>query len=135
MQSLDRRRKKGTIYIVFWLYRKGYVMDILEKTLKALANKNRLRIVKMLEKKNLCVCEITAVLGIKQPSVTAHLLKLKSAGIIGERQNGLYTEFFIIRKTPLLKIWKVLSQTLDNSPSIKKDILKIRGIDRHKICK
>ncbi|MBN1444589.1 MAG: winged helix-turn-helix transcriptional regulator [Candidatus Omnitrophica bacterium] len=110
-------------------------MDILEKTLKALANKNRLRIVKMLEKKNLCVCEITAVLGIKQPSVTAHLLKLKSAGIIGERQNGLYTEFFIIRKTPLLKIWKVLSQTLDNSPSIKKDILKIRGIDRHKICK
>ncbi len=110
-------------------------MDILEKTLKALANKNRLRIVKMLEKKNMCVCEVTAVLGIKQPSVTAHLLKLKAAGIIGEKQKGLYTEFFIIRKTQLLKILKVLSQTLDNSPLIKKDILKVRTIDRHKICK
>jgi len=110
-------------------------MDVLEKTLKALANKNRLRIMKMLEKKNMCVCEITAVLGIKQPSVTAHLLKLKSAGIIGEKQTGLYTEFFIIRTTPLRKIWRFISQAMNNDSQIKKDIFKSKNIDRNKIYK
>lgn len=109
-------------------------MKELEKTLKALANKNRLRIMKMLENKNMCVCEITAVLGIKQPSVTAHLMKLKNAGMIGERQKGLYTEFFIIRDNPLRDVWKVLSPSLDNEPQIKKDISKSKNIDRYKIC-
>ena len=45
--------------------------------LKAVADKNRMRILKMLEQKSMCVCELAAVLGIKQPSVSKHLSHFK----------------------------------------------------------
>ena len=40
---------------------------------KALADKNRIRILKMLEKKSLCVCEITAILGLAVSTTSKHL--------------------------------------------------------------
>lgn len=110
-------------------------MKNLEKTLRVLANRNRMRILKMLEQKDMCVCEITAILGIKQPSVTAHLVKLKRAGIISERQKGLYTEFFIKPQNSATDIWTVLSKTLNKEPQVKKDLVKSRTIDRHEICR
>lgn len=109
-------------------------MKELEKTLKVLANRNRMRILKMLEQKNMCVCEITAILGIKQPSVTAHLTKLKRAVIIDERQKGLYTEFFIKSRNPATDIWKVLSGTLKHETQVKTDLVKSRTINRREIC-
>lgn len=109
-------------------------MKELEKMFKVLSNRNRMRILKMLERKDMCVCEVTAILGIKQPSVTAHLVKLKDAGIIAERQKGLYTEFFIKSRNPATDIWKVLSGILDNEPQVKKDLVKSRTIDRYEIC-
>ena len=42
-------------------------MKELEKLLKALADKNRLRILKLLEVRKMCVCELASVLGITQP--------------------------------------------------------------------
>ena len=57
-------------------------MEILDKTLKAFADSNRLRILKLLEKKKMCVCELAFVLGITQPSVSKHLKKLTSTGLI-----------------------------------------------------
>ena len=56
--------------------------------LKAVADKNRMRILKMLEKKSMCVCELAAVLKIKQPSVSKHLSILKNAGLIQDERNG-----------------------------------------------
>ena len=56
--------------------------------LKAVADKNRMRILKMLERKSMCVCELAAVLGIKQPSVSKHLVILKNAGLIEDERNG-----------------------------------------------
>ncbi|MCK9265457.1 metalloregulator ArsR/SmtB family transcription factor [bacterium] len=110
-------------------------MFLIEKKLKALANKNRLRIIKMLEKEDLCVCEITAVLGIKQPSVTGHLLKLKEAGIIGERQKGLFTEFFLLREETLIELQREILKIINNVPQVKRDSLKIKTIDRYKLVK
>jgi len=106
-----------------------------EKILKAVANKNRLRILKMLEVKSMCVCEITCVIGIKQPSVTRHLLKLKEAGLIKERRKGLYTEFYFSIDNPMSTVWKALSEILDGEELVQRDILKSENADRHKICR
>lgn len=48
----------------------------LERVAKALADKNRLRIIKMLQQKEMCVCEILEVLDLSQTSVYKHLDKL-----------------------------------------------------------
>ncbi|MBN2103259.1 winged helix-turn-helix transcriptional regulator [bacterium] len=50
--------------------------------LKALSDKNRIRILKMLEKKSLCVCEITAILGLAVSTISKHLSILKEANLI-----------------------------------------------------
>ena len=56
--------------------------------LKAAADPTRIRIVKMLERKSMCVCELTAVLGIQQSSVSHHLRILKDAGLVDDFRNG-----------------------------------------------
>ena len=50
--------------------------------LKALADENRIRILNLLKNGELCVCDIGAVLGIKQSNASRHLNRLKIAGII-----------------------------------------------------
>lgn len=104
-----------------------------EKILKALGDKNRLRILKMLEEKNLCVCEITQILGIKQPSVSRHLKKLKTAGIVAEKKNGFFTEYYLIKKGLWWDIWKKLKGSLNNEEIIKEDKKKIKTVNRYKI--
>ena len=63
-------------------------MEEFENILKAMADEKRIRIIKLLEKRPLCVCEIAFVLGITQPAISKHLKKMKDAGIIGCEQDG-----------------------------------------------
>lgn len=107
----------------------------IEKTLKALSDKNRLRIINMLEKKPLCVCEITKILGIKQPSVSRHLKKLKTAGIIGERKDGFFTEYFLIKKGLWFDLWKEIKKEVEKDRIAKSDIKKVEKVNRYKIKK
>lgn len=54
---------------------------------KSLADENRIRILNLLKNEELCVCDIEAVLGIKQSNASRHLNKLKMAGIIASEKN------------------------------------------------
>ncbi|MDD5556588.1 MAG: metalloregulator ArsR/SmtB family transcription factor [bacterium] len=72
-------------------------MRTLERIFKALADRNRLRILKMLEVKPMCVCEITAVLGIAQPSVSRHLCILRDAGLLRDEKDGVWTNYSLAR--------------------------------------
>jgi ArsR family transcriptional regulator, arsenate/arsenite/antimonite-responsive transcriptional repressor len=49
---------------------------------KALSDENRLRILYLLSKESLCVCELEACLNMKQSNLSRHLASLKQAGII-----------------------------------------------------
>ena len=43
------------------------------KVMKALSDPNRVKIVKLLQHKMMCVCELQGALGISQPTVSKHL--------------------------------------------------------------
>ena len=81
------------------------------------------------------VGKITAALGMRLPSVTGHLLKLKEAGIIGERQKGLFTEFFLLREETLMRLLREILKILNNDPQVKRDFSKIKTINRYKLVK
>lgn len=49
---------------------------------KTLSDESRLRILNLLMQKELCVCEIEAVLDMSQSNVSRHLNKLKNSGIV-----------------------------------------------------
>jgi ArsR family transcriptional regulator len=61
------------------------------RVMKALADPNRTRILKLLQKKCLCVCEITDVIKLKQPSVSKHLKILENAGLVYFQKKGRRT--------------------------------------------
>jgi ArsR family transcriptional regulator len=53
---------------------------------KALADDTRLRVLKLLSRGELCVCEIAAALDLEQPRLSFHLRILKEAGIVVDRR-------------------------------------------------
>jgi ArsR family transcriptional regulator len=68
-------------------------MNELVALFKALSDETRLRIIKLLEQGELCVCDITAALDMVQPKVSFHLSALKEAGFIKDRKQGKWTHY------------------------------------------
>lgn len=60
---------------------------------KALGDPTRLRIVKLLERGELCVCQLTAALGMGQSRISRHLAVLKDAGLIEDRRAGKWVHY------------------------------------------
>jgi ArsR family transcriptional regulator, arsenate/arsenite/antimonite-responsive transcriptional repressor len=58
---------------------------------RALADRTRLRIVNLLARGSLCVCDIQRILEQPQSSVSRHLALLKSVGLIRDRRDGMRT--------------------------------------------
>ena len=70
-------------------------MDTVLNIFKALSDETRLRILKLLEHGELCVCDIVAALDMIQPNVSFHLGVLKEAGFIKDRRQGKWIHYRI----------------------------------------
>lgn len=70
-------------------------MKDLMNIFKALSEETRLRILKLLENGELCVCDIVAALDMSQPKVSFHLNVLKEAGLVKDRKHGKWTHYRI----------------------------------------
>ena len=71
----------------------------LETVMKALADRQRLRIVNMLlraEGEAVCVCELVPLFDLSQPTVSHHLRVLREAGIVGSEREGLWAYYYVI---------------------------------------
>jgi len=62
---------------------------------KALADETRLRIVKLLEVREMCVCEVMVALGLTQPTASHHLGLLENAGLVKDRKEGKWVFYSI----------------------------------------
>lgn len=112
-------------------------MERLLKIYNMLSDKNRLRILKLLQYKPMCVCELTFLLGIRQPSVSRHLIKLKDSGLIDSRQDKLWHEYFLSEKKDkyVNLILGQIKRLLNDDPVILADREKAKYIDRNIVCK
>jgi len=68
-------------------------MQELRDTFKALSDETRLRILKLLEYGEMCVCDIVAALDMIQPKVSFHLGVLKHACLIKDRKHGRWIHY------------------------------------------
>jgi ArsR family transcriptional regulator len=71
-------------------------MTEIVKVFKALADPNRLRIMLLLRRRELCVCELMFVLAMEQSRVSHHMRVLREAGIAEDVREGRW----IIYKIP-----------------------------------
>jgi ArsR family transcriptional regulator, arsenate/arsenite/antimonite-responsive transcriptional repressor len=113
-------------------------MQDLIKVMKALSDPNRVRILKMLQHKTLCVCELQAALGIAQPTVSSHLKVLEDAHLVSSSKAGLWVNYqlgdgndspYAATLLGNLKHW------LKDDLEITRLVDSLPGIRREDICK
>ena len=63
------------------------------KVMKALSDPNRVKMVKILQSRPLCVCEIKETLGIAQSTASKHLKLLEDAGLVRSFKDGLWVNY------------------------------------------
>jgi ArsR family transcriptional regulator len=71
----------------------------LERLLRSLADRHRLRILNMLVRAGgapVCVCEFTAELELPQQNVSYHLKQLVEAGVIMRKRRGRYSYYALV---------------------------------------
>ena len=108
------------------------------KILKALADESRVRVVALLKKRNcLCVCEITEIIGLSQPTISSHLKKLQDAEIITYSKDGLWVNYSLDEnmEKEVKQLLGAIVQILVEDERIKSDVLKSHKINREMICK
>jgi ArsR family transcriptional regulator len=76
--------------------------DKKSRLFKALADETRLRILSLLNMREMCVCEIMVALDLTQPTASHHLGILENAGLIKDRKEGKWV-FYSISDPTLTK--------------------------------
>jgi ArsR family transcriptional regulator, arsenate/arsenite/antimonite-responsive transcriptional repressor len=112
-------------------------MKSLMRVLKACADPNRMRVLKMLQARELCVCEITEALHIAQPSVSRHMRILEDAELVEQSKVGPWVNY---RLNPdpanpyAREILDRLSGWLQEDREILSLTRKTAVLDRNVIC-
>ncbi len=109
------------------------------KVMKALSDPNRVKILKMLQKKRLCVCELQAALDIAQPTVSKHLKILEEAGLVDYAKDGLWVNYFLAdgKNSPYAaSLLGNLKHWLEDDPEIRELTAKVPFLNREQLtCK
>lgn len=107
---------------------------------KALSDATRLRILLALAGRELCVCEIIALIGLAPSTISKHLALLKEAGLVRSRKLGRWVHFSQAgegapREVKLALAWA--GATLQRDPQIAEDRRTLRslpGLLQDKLC-
>jgi ArsR family transcriptional regulator len=128
---------RRTVYsknVIYW----GFEMKEFLKVMKALSDPNRVRIVKMLQHKTMCVCEMQAALQIAQPSVSKHLRILEEADLVTHRKDGMWVNYRLSDGSSSPYVASLLGNLrhwLENDPDIAEIVNKLPDIRREDICR
>ncbi len=91
---------------------------------KLLSDETRVRILMLLTRKELCVCQLMGVLGISQPLVSRNLSLLSRGGVLKERREGKMIFYSLKEDVPALEsgVIEILKRRLKNDPVFKDDL-------------
>lgn len=107
------------------------------KVMKALSDPNRVKIVKMLQHKTMCVCEMRAALQVSQPTVSKHLKILEDAGLVFFQKEGLWVNYHLTDGADSPYVASILGNLrhwLEDDPKISEIIVQLPMIRREDIC-
>jgi ArsR family transcriptional regulator len=112
-------------------------MRKLSKTFQALSDTNRLRILKVLEIRPLCVCEIKEILRLANSTVSKHLSILRDAEFIRDEKAGKWVNYYLndSKETTYIKdLLPLIARWIPDDETISEDRKKVKKVDRNIIC-
>lgn len=94
---------------------------------KALADPTRLRILNLLLRSRLCVCEMEEVLRLRQPLLSRHIAYLRNSGLVGGHRQGLRVLYQLNERHPLMKqLRPILADALSNESVGRTDLRQLQ---------
>lgn len=108
------------------------------RVMKALSDPNRVKIIKMLQRKIMCVCELQDALKISQPSVSKHLRILEQAGLVDYKKDGLWVNYYLADGSSSPYVASLLGNLrhwLEDDSEVLELMEKLPGIRREDICR
>jgi ArsR family transcriptional regulator len=106
--------------------------------MKSLSDANRVKLLKMLQHKSMCVCEMQAALQVSQPTVSKHLKLLEDAGLVGFKKDGLWVNYHLTEGSSSPYAASVLGNLrhwLEDDPQIAELVERLPAIRSEDICK
>ncbi|MEK6200796.1 MAG: metalloregulator ArsR/SmtB family transcription factor [Desulfobulbaceae bacterium] len=107
------------------------------RVMKALSEPNRVRIVKILGRQELCVCELQSLLGIAQSTVSKHLKILEEAGLVVFRKEGSWI-IYRLSQGEDSDYARVLLENLygwlEHDSQFQEMVLRLGQVDQERIC-
>ena len=104
---------------------------------KAIADPTRVKIIKFLLKRELCVCEIRAVLDLSQPTISNHLKTLENAGLATSRKDKNWVVYRLDENSPnpyADQFLDIVKNNLHDDAEITALCTQIMSIDRNNLC-
>jgi ArsR family transcriptional regulator len=108
------------------------------KLIKALSDRNRVKIVKLLQRRSLCVCEVHTALGLAQPTVSKHLKVLEVAGLVTSSKDGLWVNYALTdggNSPYAATMLGSLRHWLQDDPEVNALARRLPAIRREDICR
>jgi ArsR family transcriptional regulator len=95
----------------------------LPKAFRILSDDTRVRILALLEREELAVQELMAVLGMAQSRVSRHLAILREAGLLRDRRDGtfVYYRFPAPGPGPWREVWEIVRREQQADPAAERD--------------
>jgi len=81
------------------------IVKIQSRLFRALADKTRLKILRLLDIREMCVCEIMVALNLTQPTASHHLGILETAELVKDRREGKWV-FYSLKNERTMKLIK-----------------------------
>ena len=94
---------------------------------RLLSDSTRLRLLMLVDREELSVAELAAITQLAQPRVSTHLAKLKEAGLVNDRREGVFVYYRMagaIADQSLAALWELL-RINTSDPLIQKDFERI----------
>lgn len=111
-------------------------MSDLERYFKGLADVNRLRILNLLMRGELCGCDIQYVLEASQPNVSRHLQYLKNSRLVQDSREG-YRVFYRLadgRAGTRKSLFEFLQLAFKNEEPFRGDLKRLKEAIAHGAC-
>jgi ArsR family transcriptional regulator len=113
-------------------------MNEFVRVMKALSDPNRVKLLKLLQVRVMCVCELQAALGLAQPTVSNHLKILEKTGLVHRERDGLWVNYKISggdRSPYAASLLGHLRHWLSEDAEVELLLRNLDSIRREDICK
>jgi len=103
------------------------------RSLKALSDEIRVRILLLLEHEEACVCELMDLFKMTQPRISHHLIMLRDAGFLLSERRGQWNFYTLARRTSdgmNMRLLEVIRTSFQDKPVVKSDLQSYRAVTK-----